>query len=62
MQRKAEQTGPNKMARDIEERLSALEAEKQTLKTKAEKRRVNQRMHSLKILLRWCKTRAGYVG
>ena len=54
--------GPAGMASAIRTRMDELEAYKLTLCEKAEKRRVNQQLHSLRIMLRWCKTRAGYTG
>ena len=54
--------GPNGMARLLEARIAELEAQKLECLTRAERRPINQRMHQLRDLLAWCRTRAGYEG
>ena len=54
-----DERGANSMARSVEARIAALEAERLTL-PRSERRPVNQRLHELKGWLRWCKSRAGY--
>ena len=54
------ETGPNRMAEMLEERIAELMLEKAAL-PQSERRPINQRLHQLRNLLRWCKTRAGYV-
>lgn len=53
--------GPNGAALFLEARIDELEAHKLTLRTRAEKRPVNQQLHTLRDMLYWCRTRAGYV-
>ncbi len=52
--------GPNGVARGCEETIAELEAEKLTA-PRARRRQINQRIHLLRDVLAWCKTRAGYT-
>jgi hypothetical protein len=52
-----EPTGPNAMAEKITARLVELEA----AKAAGQRGTNNVRIRELKSLLRWCKSRAGYV-
>lgn len=52
--------GPWGMARACEDTIAALEASKAAL-PRSERRPVNQRIHSLRQVLDWCKTREGYA-
>lgn len=54
--------GPDGMARLCADRLGELEGWKASATTKAERSTINKQMHSLRMLLAWCKTRAGYTG
>lgn len=54
--------GPDGMARLCADRLAELEGFKADARTKAERRAINKQMHSLRLILAWCKTRAGYTG
>ncbi len=53
--------GPTGMARYIEARLTELEEQKAGRPPKEVRREINKQMHLFRDLLRWCKTRAGYV-
>jgi len=52
--------GPNGMARACEDQIAELEAQKLTV-PRSQRRPINQRLHAIRELLAWCKTRAGYV-
>jgi hypothetical protein len=54
--------GPDGMARLCADRLDELEGWKASARTKAERSTINKQMHSLRMLLAWCRTRAGYTG
>lgn len=55
-------TGPNKMADEIQDRLDEIAAQLDGGElSRGERSQLNKRAHELKGLLRWCKTRAGYV-
>jgi hypothetical protein len=53
--------GPNGMARDLEARIAELEAAKALCRARAERKPIKQHLHTLKGMLTWCKSRAGYV-
>lgn len=55
-------SGPNGMALALSAEIDELEAHKLTLRTRAEKRPVNQKLHQLRDMLKWCKIRRGYTG
>lgn len=55
------ETGPNAMAAKVVTMIAKLEAEKAAASSRAERRPINQRLHSLRGLLEWAKTRVGYV-
>jgi hypothetical protein len=50
----------NSMAGDIAAKIGDLEAEKLACRTRADRRPLNQRLHTLRGLLDWCKSRRGY--
>lgn len=50
------------MARLCADRLDELEGLKADARTRRERSTINKQMHSLRMLLAWCKTRAGYTG
>ena len=50
----------NSIAKDIRARIAEMEAEKAVL-PRSERRPINRRLHSLRGLLEWAKTRQGYV-
>lgn len=52
--------GPNGMARACEDTIAELEAKRLTV-PRSERRGINQRLHAIRELLAWCKTRAGYI-
>lgn len=52
--------GPNGMARHCEDRIAELVAAKAEYRTRAERRPINQHL-TLRDLLRFAKSRAGYV-
>lgn len=54
-------TGPTMMAREIEDILTDLNAQLEVVETRRERSALNKRIHHLKGLLAWCKSRAGYV-
>lgn len=54
-------SGPNGLARLCEDRLAELGEQLAECRTKAERRPINQHMHTLRGMLAWCKSRAGYV-
>ena len=55
-----EPRGPWGMARDLEARIVELELERQAL-PRSTRRPINQHIHVIKGLLRWSKSRAGYI-
>lgn len=52
--------GPEGRARWLMDRIAELEAERAVV-PRLERRPINQQLHVLRGLMRWCKTRAGYV-
>jgi hypothetical protein len=52
--------GPWGMARLCEDRIAQLEEAKAACGTKAERRPINQHLHTLRGILRWCESLAGY--
>lgn len=52
--------GPNGMARLCEDQIAELLAERESL-PRSERRPINQHLHTVRQMLAWCKTRAGYV-
>ena len=54
--------GPDGMARLCTDRLDELKGWKALATTRAERSTINKQMHALRIMLAWCKTRAGYRG
>lgn len=53
-------TGPYGIAKACEDTIARLERERESL-PRSEKKAVNRRIHQLRQMARWCKTRAGYV-
>lgn len=51
--------GPNGMAQACEDTIAELEAQRLTV-ARSERRAINQRLHTIRELLAWSKTRAGY--
>lgn len=51
---------PNALGRHCEETIAALLIERDAL-LRSERKEVNQKLQTARYLLRWCKTRAGYV-
>lgn len=51
--------GPTGMARACEDQIAELEAQKLTV-PRSQRRPINQRLHAIRDLLAWCKTRADY--
>lgn len=60
LMREAEEGGPNGLAHALETEIAALVLEREAL-TRSERKPINKRLHTLRGLLAWCKTRAGYV-
>jgi hypothetical protein len=54
-------SGPNGLADKLRDDLDELGAELEVAPSRAERSRINKRMHLLKQLLRWCESRTGYV-
>ena len=54
--------GPDGMAHLCADRLDELEVWKADARTRAERSAIDKQMHTLRDLLAWCKTRAGYTG
>lgn len=52
--------GPNGMARLCEDQIAELLAKRKAL-PRSERRPINQHLHTVRRMLAWCKTRAGYV-
>lgn len=55
------QRGPTAMAAKLEDDLTDLRARLEVAETRRERKALNKRVHLLKGMLDWCKTRAGYV-
>jgi hypothetical protein len=53
--------GPTGGAHFMEARIAELEAQKRGCRTRDERRPINKLLHTLRGLLRWYKSRAGYV-
>jgi hypothetical protein len=53
--------GPNGLALLCADRIAELEQERAIAATRDEKRAINKHLHLCRDMLRWCKTRAGYV-
>ena len=53
-------TGPNGLALRLSEQIAELEAAKALCRTRVERRPINQQLHTLRGLLAWCESRAGY--
>lgn len=58
--REAEEGGPNGLARALEAEIASLVAKREAT-PRSKRRPINRRLHTLRGLLAWCKTRAGYV-
>lgn len=58
--RQTEEGGPNGLALSLEASIAELELEKAAVR-RSERRPINQRLHTLRSLLAWCKTRSGYI-
>ena len=54
-------SGPNGMARMCEDRIAELLEQKAECRTRAERSPINKYIHMLRNMLRWCKSRTGYV-
>lgn len=52
--------GPNRLAAQLRDDLDANGAALEDCRDRAERSRLNKRRHSLKGLLAWCESRAGY--
>jgi hypothetical protein len=52
--------GPTALAQLCAETIAELEA-KRAAAPRSERKEINRRLHTTRYLLRWCKTRAGYV-
>ncbi len=55
-----QESGPNGIARVCEETIVRLEAERAAL-PRSERREINQKLQQVRHMLRWCRTRVGYV-
>lgn len=53
------ETGPNAVARLCEETIAQLLAERELL-PRSERKPINQKLHNVRRVLQFCKTRAGY--
>ena len=53
--------GPNGMARLLEDRIAELEAHRAECRTREERKPFNKQLHAVRGLLRFAKSRAGYV-
>lgn len=53
--------GPNGLARLCEDRIAELKASLAQCRTRDERKPINKHLHTLRHMLRWCRTRAGYV-
>jgi len=56
-----EPRGPWHTARELEASIAELEASKAAAGSKDDRRSINQRLQLQRDLLKWCKTRAGYI-
>ena len=56
-----EEAGPNGLARKCEALLPTLLADREAAKTKQERKHLSSRIKATRMLLKWAKTRAGYV-
>lgn len=54
--------GPKELERSCLDRLAELESQKAKCKDKTQRRAINKHMHTLRDMVKWCRTRAGYVG
>jgi hypothetical protein len=54
-------SGPNRLADKIRDDLDALGAQLEEARGKEQRSPLNKQMHTLKAMLAWCETRAGYV-
>ncbi|MBV1692180.1 hypothetical protein KRR38_33655 [Novosphingobium sp. G106] len=52
--------GPNGMAQLCEDRIAELEAKRAAAKTRAERKPINRQLHTVRQLLRFAVSRAGY--
>ena len=52
---------PNAWALHLEGRIADLEAKLVNCRSRAARRPINKHLHTLRGLLAWCKSRAGYV-
>lgn len=52
--------GPTGMARVLEAKIAELQLERAAV-PRSDRRPINQRLHTLRGLLTWCRSRAGYV-
>lgn len=55
-----ELAGPTGLAAKCEALLPDLLVQRDAAKTKTARKKLNSRIHTTRMLLRWCKTRAGY--
>ncbi len=55
------ESGPNKLAADCERVIPELIAARDAAKTAKERKQLSSRLKTARYLLRWAKTRAGYV-
>lgn len=53
--------GPTGMARYLEDRIEELEGQKCDAASGADRRPINKQLHACRNLLKWVKSRAGYV-
>lgn len=53
-------SGPWGLARLCEDRMAELEEQRKACRTREERRPINQHLHTLRGLLRFAKSRAGY--
>lgn len=53
--------GPTGMARYLEARIDELEGQRLDAGDRHERRPINKALHACRDMLRWCKSRAGYV-
>lgn len=53
--------GPNGFARFCEDRIAELMEQRAECQSPAERQSINKHLHTLRDLLRWCKSRSGYV-
>lgn len=54
------ENGPNHIAQECEATIARLVAERVTAKGE-DRKAINQRLHALRDLRKWCMTRAGYI-